>query len=93
MGEVQTPHFYDFGIFEPVAKLQIQLILFLETLGHLTNQEESPEHFKHISKTKTRFVEIFGKDGRRQMMTIRLTNLKRLGYEINICPKKPEMAI
>ena len=34
MGE-PNPYFCDFGIFEPVAKPQNQLFLFLETLGHL----------------------------------------------------------
>ena len=35
MREAQTPHFYDFEIFEPVAKPQNQLSLSLETPGHL----------------------------------------------------------
>ena len=35
MGEAQSPHFYDFGIFEPVTKTQNQLFLPLETPGHL----------------------------------------------------------
>ena len=43
MGETKTPHFYDFGIFEPVTKPQNQLFLYLETPGHLQqNQENSP---------------------------------------------------
>ena len=33
MGEAQTPHFYDFGIFEPVTKPQNQHYLSLETPG------------------------------------------------------------
>ena len=35
MGETEAPHFYDFGIFEPVTKPQNQLFLFLETPGDL----------------------------------------------------------
>ena len=35
MGEHQTPHFYDFGIFERVLSSHNQLFLFLDTPGHL----------------------------------------------------------
>ena len=42
MGEAQTPHFYDFGVSEPVTKPQNQLFVSLETPGHLSkNQEKS----------------------------------------------------
>ena len=34
MGETEPPHFYDFGIFEPVTKPQNQLFLFLDTPEH-----------------------------------------------------------
>ena len=40
MGEAQTPHFYDFGIFEPVTKPQNQHHLSLETPGHLTKTKK-----------------------------------------------------
>ena len=45
MGEPRTPHFYDFGILEPVTKPQNQLILSLETPDQLTKRE-NPQTFK-----------------------------------------------
>ena len=36
---------------------------------------------------ETQQIAILGKDGHRQMMKIRLTNLHDLGYEINIYQK------
>ena len=42
MGEAQTPHFYDFGILEPVTKPQNQYYLSLETPGHLNKIKKSP---------------------------------------------------
>ena len=49
MGEAQTPHFYDFGIFEPVAKPQNQHYLSLETPGHLKKIKIKPWNiFKHV---------------------------------------------
>ena len=48
MGEAQTPHFYDFGIFEPVTKPQNQLCLSLETPGHLNKIKKDPHFQKHI---------------------------------------------
>ena len=42
MGEAQTPHFYDFGIFEPVAKPENQLFLSSETPGHLKLIKRNP---------------------------------------------------
>ena len=41
MGETKTPHFYDFGISEPVTKPQNQLFLFLETPGFLNKIKKS----------------------------------------------------
>ena len=41
MGEPQTPHFYDFGIFESVAKPQNQLFVSLETPGHVKTIENT----------------------------------------------------
>ena len=35
MGEPQTPHVYDFGIFERAPKPQNKLFLSLETPGYL----------------------------------------------------------
>ena len=49
MGEAQTPHFYEFWIFEPVTKPQNQLFLFLETPGYLKTSEKNPQtFFKHM---------------------------------------------
>jgi hypothetical protein len=49
MGEAQTPHFYDFGIFEPVTKLQNQHALSLEAPGHLKKIKKNHwNDFKHI---------------------------------------------
>ena len=42
MGEAQTPHFYDFGIFEPVTKPQNQQCLSLGTPGHLKTIKKNP---------------------------------------------------
>ena len=46
MGEAQTPHFYDFGIFEPVTKPQNQLFLSLQTPGHLKESRKIPKHLQ-----------------------------------------------
>ena len=49
MGEAQTPHYYDFGIFEPVTKPQNQHYLSLETPGYLKQIKKNPGTFsKHI---------------------------------------------
>ena len=58
MGEAQTPHFYDFGIFEPVTKPQNQLCLSLEPPGHLTKSRKNPKHFKTYYCHKPRIWEI-----------------------------------
>ena len=42
MGEAQTPHFYDFGIFEPVTKPQNQHYLSLETPGYSKKINKNP---------------------------------------------------
>ena len=42
MGETKTPHFYDFGIFEPVTKPQNQHYLSLETPGHSKKIKKNP---------------------------------------------------
>ena len=42
MGESQTLHFYDFGIFERVPEPQSQLFLSLETPGYLNNVKKNP---------------------------------------------------
>ena len=77
MGEAQTPHFYDFGIFEPVTKPQNQLVLSLETPGYLTKSINSLEHLKNIIFVNLRILGIqvsviFRKDWRRQIPPIRL---------------------
>ena len=40
MGEPETPHVYDVGIFERVPGSRNQLFLSLETPGYLKNQEK-----------------------------------------------------
>ena len=45
MGEAQTPHFHDFGIFEPVTKPQNQYYLSLETPGHLKQIKKNTWNF------------------------------------------------
>ena len=46
MGQAQTPHFYDFGIFEPVTEPQNQLFLSLETPGYLKKIKQIPGIFE-----------------------------------------------
>ena len=54
MGETKTPHFYDFGIFEPVTEPQNQLFLSLETPGHLQKiKTQSQNILKHITYVYT----------------------------------------
>ena len=43
MGETKNLHFYDFGIFEPVAKPQHQLFLSSETPRHLKKSRRIPK--------------------------------------------------
>ena len=45
MGEAQTLHFYDFGMFEPVPEPQNQYYLSLETPGHFNNSKKNPKSF------------------------------------------------
>ena len=64
MGEAQTPHFYDFGIFEPVTKPPNQHDLSLETPGHFkTNQENTclfwKYYFYKFQKMETRVFDLF----------------------------------
>ena len=86
MGEAQTPHFYDFGIFEPVAKPQNQLFLFLETPGHRKQNKENSNIVQNIVFINIGILNfsIFRKDGHREMMKIRLKNFNNLVYGINI---------
>ena len=41
MGETETLHFYDFGIFERVPKPQNQLFLSLEAPRHLNKSKKN----------------------------------------------------
>ena len=54
MGEPQTPHFYDFGISEPVTKPQSQLFLSLDTPEYLKKKQENPGTFfkYHVCKSR-----------------------------------------
>ena len=78
MGETQNSQFYDFGLFEPVTKLQNQFFLSLETPEHINEIKKIPKDlsktcFLHILKIlETENVDNFRKDGRRKMMKIRL---------------------
>ena len=78
MGEAQTPHFYDFGIFEPVTKPQNQYYLSLETPGYSKKSRKIPGIFlENIIFIKSRNLEIqnfdhFRKDGHRKIPQIRL---------------------
>ena len=47
MGETENPHFYAFGIFEPVTKPQNQLF-FWDTRTPNTSQGEIPKLFYEI---------------------------------------------
>ena len=59
MGETETHTFYDFGIFEPVTKPHTQLILSLETQGHLTKIKNKRNTFiKHISFINLGFLKL-----------------------------------
>ena len=46
LGNLNNPHFYDFGIFEPKPKPQNQLFLSLETPGHLNKIKKIPKLFQ-----------------------------------------------
>ena len=49
MGEPETPHFYDFGVFERVPEPQNHVFLSLETPGYLTKIKKHPWNIvKHI---------------------------------------------
>ena len=71
MGETKTPHFYNFGIFEPITKPQNQLF---ETPANI---QENPQTFsKNIMFYKSRNFEIHNcdivrTDGQRKVMKIR----------------------
>ena len=86
MGETKTPHFYDFGIFEPVTKPQNQLFLSLETPGHLKQFRQIPKHvtnkymLANLKHFKVPYFDILRKDGHRKMMKIRPRNLQNLEY-------------
>ena len=72
MGEAQTPHFYDFWIFEPVT------FLSLATPGHLNKIKKKPwncfymYYFINVEFGETQHVDIFRKDGHRKLMKVRL---------------------
>ena len=89
MGEPNNTRFYDFEIFEPIAKPQNQLFVSLETPGCLNKSRNCPEHVQKYCFCKYHFLElqVFAncrKHGRREMMKIRLNNLENLGFEINV---------
>ena len=46
MGEPKNPHFYDFGIFEPVAEPQHQVFLFADTPEHIKIIKKHPQTLK-----------------------------------------------
>ena len=48
MGEPKSPHFYDFGTFEPVTKPQNQVFLSLETPEHQQKQGNAGPLFKNM---------------------------------------------
>ena len=48
MGETETPHFYDIGIWGRVPEPQKQLCLSLETPGYHKNQTHLWNMIKHI---------------------------------------------
>ena len=93
MGGPRTPHFYDFGTFERAPSSQNQLSLSLETPGHQKETKETPKTFqKHIVSINQQISElhsfdIFQKDGRQQIMKIRIRTNDTLGYGINIYKK------
>ena len=78
MGETKTPHFYDFGIFEPVTNPQNQLFLSLETPGDLKEIKGNPwdvflkYEFYESWNFENSLFDNFGKDGHRQMMKDRV---------------------
>ena len=77
MGGAQTPHFYDFRIFEPVSKPQNQFFLSLETAGHLKQIKKKPWNilntiFINVEILETHKFDMFRKGGRRKIMKIRL---------------------
>ena len=90
----QTPHFYDFGIFERVPSSQKQLFVSFETPRRLTKIKTNPRiclktyYVDKYQNLGNRCFDNIGRDGRRKMMKICLKKLKILGYEINIYQQK-----
>ena len=93
MGEAQTPHFYDFGIFEPVTKPQNQHYLSLETPRHLNEIKKIPGPFSNNmifangKLLETHNSDIFGKGGHRTMMKIRRIKFQKAWICISYLPK------
>ena len=56
MGEPKNPHFYDFGISEPVTEPKNQLFLSLETPGYVTKNREFPNLYKLLLHTLTIYL-------------------------------------
>ena len=53
MGEPRTFHFYDFWVSEPVTKPRNQLLLSLETPGHIKQIKKYPNIFKNYDVQKS----------------------------------------
>ena len=84
MGETETHHFYDFGIFGRVPEPQSQYYLCFETPGCLKSQETPWKMFGNIMFVNLQILEIpnrvnVGKDARRNMVKIRQINSWKSG--------------
>ena len=76
MGEPKTPHFYDFGT-RTRPRLPKPFFLYLETPIKNNSQTFKTYHFTNLKKSETQDFDIVRKDGRRQMMKIRLRTFRK----------------
>ena len=64
MGEPQTPHFYDFGIFGRVPGYQNQLCLSLEAPGHLKKPRKVTGTFQNNTFVNLKMSDIYNFENR-----------------------------
>ena len=82
MGDTKTPHFYDFGIFQPCNQAPKPItFIFGDTRTPNQIQENTNTwktyYFWEISELWNPLFDISRKDGHRQMMKIRLTKSQK----------------
>ena len=88
MGEPKSLHFYDFGIWEVSRPLKTNYFVVWRPQDTSRKSRKSLEDFwiiifRNLKISQIQICDMFGKDGRRKIPTIRLTKSWKLGYEIN----------